>query len=317
MRRKTPLPRQLGSEFGVREARKAGVSRGRLRASDLRIVFRGARSQRTARAVGPDETGAQYFERLRATTLDRCRDYLPVAPPDFRFAGVTAATIYGIPLPPRLAKPGPLAVAVPVDVQRPRRKGIVGRRLAALPERVTREGLPVLPPEQVWLSLAVVLGVDELVVAGDFLVRRKGAATSLERLTAEVAIAKGRRGTVRAREALALVRAGTDSPKETELRLLIVRAGLPEPVVGHRVIDADGNFVGVPDLAYIAERVALDYDGEIHRTDERVFLDDIERRERFEDASWRYIRASKDHLRRPGTFLERVRRNLRERAPRH
>jgi hypothetical protein len=266
------------------------------------------------RQVDVDETSAQYFARLTATMLDRCRDYLPVAPPDFRFSGATAAAIYGIPLPQRLAMRASLEVAVAARAQRPRRKGVVGRRLAELPDLLVKEGLPVLPPEQVWFGLAVVLSVDELVVAGDFLVRRKGAATSLERLTAEVAIAKGKRGTVRAREALALVRAGTDSPKETELRLLIVHAGLPEPVVGHRVIDADGNFVGVPDLAYVAERIALDYDGEIHRTDERVFLDDIERRERFDDAGWRYLRASKDHLNRPGTFLERVRRNLRERA---
>jgi len=248
--------------------------------------------------------------------LDRCRDYLPVAPPDFRFAGLTAAALYGMPLPQRFARRETLEVAVPATAQRPRRRGIVGSRLAVMPRPVVKVGLPVLPPEQVWLSLARVLSVDELVVAGDYLVRRKGPATSLERLTAEVAIAKGRPGSVRAREALALVRAGTDSPKETAVRLLIVRAGLPEPVVGHRVIDADGNFVGVPDLAYIAEKIALDYDGAIHRTDERVFLDDIERRERFEDVGWRYVRVSKEHLKRSGTFLERVRRLLRERAPR-
>jgi very-short-patch-repair endonuclease len=187
--------------------------------------------------------------------------------------------------------------------------------LAVVPPPVIRHGLPLLPPEQVWLQLASILTVDELIIAGDYLVRRRRADTSVERLVAEVAISKGNHGTKRARLALREVRAGTDSPKETELRLLIVRAGLPEPVIGHRVIDVDGYFVGVPDLAYVEERIAIDYDGEVHRTDERVFLDDIERRERFEDAGWRYLRASKNHLRSSGTLLGRIAHYLRARSP--
>ena len=201
-------------------------------------------------------------------------------------------------------------MAVAATAQRPRRRGVTGRRLTSLPPVVLRSGLPVLPPEQVWFALASVLSVDELVIAGDYLSRRKQPDTSPERLNAEVAIARGRHGSKRAREAVALVRSRTDSPKESELRLLIVHAGLPEPVVGYQVNDADGNFIGVPDLAYIREKIALDYDGEVHRTDEQVFHDDIERRERFEDADWKYVRASKQHLARSGTFLARVARYL-------
>ena len=316
MRRRTPLPRQLGSSFGVRSARAAGVSRSRLRRSDLRIGFRGARSLEPVATVPAGESSPAYFARMRRELERRCRDYLPVAPPAFRFCGVTAAGLYGVPLPARLVRANTLDVAVPADAQRPRRAGVVGRRLTRLPPPVLRRGMPVVPPEQLFLELASVLSVDELIAAGDYLVRRKYPDSSPERLNAEVAIAKGRHGTKRARAAITAVRAGTDSPKETELRLLIVRAGLPEPIVGHQVLDADGYFIGVPDLAYVEEKIALDYDGEVHRTDERTFLDDIERRERFEDADWRYVRVSKDHLKRPGTLLHRISRYLRLRAPR-
>ena len=298
----------------MREARGAGVSRSRLRASDLRSSFRGARS--IARATSPsNESGADFFARQREERLQRCRDYLPVAPTRFRFSGVTAAMVYGVPLPRAISRIETLEVAVAAGAQRPRRRGIVGRRLAVVPPPVVRHGLPLLPPEQVWLQLAGVLTLDELIIAGDYLVRRKRADTSVERLVAEVATSKGNHGTKLARLALRDIRAGTDSPKETELRLLIVRAGLPEPVIGHRIADADGYFVGVPDLAYVEERIAIDYDGEVHRTDESVFLDDIERRERFEDAEWRYVRVAKNHLKSPGTVLGRIAHYLRVRSP--
>ena len=316
MRQRSPLPRQLGSTFGVQAARDAGVSRARLRASDLRIGFRGARSLEPAKAVPSSESTSEYFQRMRGDLLRRCRDYLPVAPSVFRFSGVTAAGLYGVPLPSRIIRLDTLEVAVSSDAQRPRRVGIVGRRLVSLPPVVVRNGMPVLPPEQVWMQLATVLGLDELIAAGDYFVRRKSPDTSIERLVAAVAIAKRFAGRKRAREALTAIRSGVDSPKETELRLLIVRAGLPEPVVGFQVLDAHGYFIGVPDLAYVVEKIALDYDGEVHRTDERTFLDDIERRERFEDADWRYIRVSKDHLKRPGTLLERIARYLRLRGRR-
>jgi hypothetical protein len=290
------------------------VSRRRLRASDLRISFRGARSLESPALARDDETSSEYFARLRAELLRRCREYLPIAPPEFRFSGVTAARLYGIPLPAALERLEAVEVAVAAGSQRPRRKGVVGRRLAVLPPLVLRQAFPVLPPEELWFSLASVLSLDALIVAGDYLVRRKHPDTSVERLAAQVALSRGLHGTRRAREALREIRAGTDSPKETELRLLIVRAGLPEPVIGHRVFDADGVFVGVPDLAYVDERIALDYDGDIHRVDEQVFNDDIERRERFEDADWRYVRASKGTLQRPGTFLARIARYLRLRG---
>jgi very-short-patch-repair endonuclease len=70
-----------------------------------------------------------------------------------------------------------------------------------------------------------------------------------------------------------------------------------------------------PDLAYPNERIAIEYEGEVHATDLQTFRDDIERRERFEDAGWRVIRVTADHLRKPAVLLARITRALAERRP--
>ena len=251
-------------------------------------------------------TGTQYFERLHAEFVARCRAYLPVAPPDFRFGFITAARLYRVPLPPRLQ--GRLLLDVFVADSRfpPRMKGVTGHRTRALPPLEMHDGLPVFPPELVWLSLARTLTLDELIIAGDHLVRRKGPLSSLDELRLAVGEHVGKPGALQARDAVEQVRPGTDSPTESEMRLVIVRAGLPEPVVGYTVYDANGHWVGTPDLAFVKARVALDYEGEVHRTDDRTFQGDIERREMFADAGWRHIRVTKDHLRAPDRLIARV-----------
>jgi very-short-patch-repair endonuclease len=94
----------------------------------------------------------------------------------------------------------------------------------------------------------------------------------------------------------------------------VVRAGLPEPVVAHPVFDEHGRFIGTPDLAFVAEKVALEYEGDVHRTDLRTFRQDIERRERFQEAGWLVIRITADHLRSPGTLVARIQRALARRS---
>ena len=90
------------------------------------------------------------------------------------------------------------------------------------------------------------------------------------------------------------------------MRLILIDGGLPEPIVGYTVYDRDGFFVGTPDLAYVKERIALDYEGEVHNRDARVFGEDIERREQFQDAGWRHIRVVKGHLAKPHRLVDRV-----------
>ena len=144
-------------------------------------------------------------------------------------------------------------------------------------------------------------------MVGDHLVRKKRPLAISPALQARGGeLGPGARDVTKLREALTLIRPLTGSPKETELRLLILAAGLPEPIVGYEV-HHDGYWVGTPDLAYPNERVAIEYEGDVHRLDLDTFRDDIDRRERFEDAGWRVIRVTADHLRNPKALIERIR----------
>jgi very-short-patch-repair endonuclease len=101
----------------------------------------------------------------------------------------------------------------------------------------------------------------------------------------------GARGIRRLRDALVLADGGAESPKETELRLLLVRAGLPRPVtqipVGKRRVD-----MGWPQW-----RVGVEYDGMHHWASPTDHADDIERLEFLAAQGWTIVRVSARQLR--------------------
>lgn len=294
MTQRAILPTHLGAAFATTAARAAGVQRSRLRAADLEAPFRGARMREPPPG---DELGA------------RCRAFAAIATEPFAFSHVTAARIYGIPVPVAVENSLKLHVTVPPKSQPPRMRGVTGHR-GALEATRRISGLPVVAPEVVWRHLAGALSVDELIAAGDHLVRRRDAQSSMDVLARMVDDSAGARGVALLRRALVDIRPGTESPRETALRLVVVRAGLPEPVVGYQVLDDQGRFIGTPDLAFIAENVALEYEGDVHRTDLRIFRLDIERRERFQEAGWLVIRITADHLRDPQALVARIERAL-------
>jgi hypothetical protein len=167
----------------------------------------------------------------------------------------------------------------------------------------------------VWLQLATMLVHDDLVAVGDYLVtpqRRasRPAIASIEAL--RTAIAPHVRGAGRARRALADVRVGPESRMETLLRLLLVRSGLPEPLVNPPMLIEDRMLH--PDLAYPQFRVVFEYEGDDHRVDPRRWRADITRREAFEAAGERVIRVhAGDVMAEPEAFLARVCRILAQR----
>lgn len=293
---RTPLPDSLDSAaFTVRMARAQGVSPKRLRGADLAAPFHGIR------ATGPADS-----------VLDLCRAYQPRLAAGQFFSHVTAAAIYGIPLPAALERAQVLHVSARPPDYPPRTRRVVGHRISV--EARTHRGLPVTDPVTTWMHLAAVLSLEDLIVAGDSLVRRKQPLATLEQLHAAVAVGSGR-GIRMLRSALGQVRHGTDSPMETRLRLALVAGGLPEPEIGHTVLDASRGFVATPDLAYVGERIAIEYEGEDHWMNRRVFAEDIERREALEDAGWQVIRVIAAHLgAKSPQLLRRVRAALDARA---
>jgi len=101
----------------------------------------------------------------------------------------------------------------------------------------------------------------------------------------------GARGIRRLRDALDLADGGAESPKETELRLLLIRGGLPRPVtqirVGNRRVD-----MGYPEF-----KVGVEYDGEHHWSNPDIHAADIERLEYLAAQGWIIVRVSARHLR--------------------
>ncbi|MEN0083595.1 MAG: hypothetical protein AAGC66_02390 [Leifsonia sp.] len=239
--------------------------------------------------------------------MARLRAYAMHRRLDFAFSHFTAARLHGIPLP--LNTPTNIHVSVRAPGRAPAVRGFVGHQLRRW-ETIDVDGLPVTTPVQTWLDLAPLLSVAELIVAADYLVGAKVGLTTPAELRDAIAQSQGRRGIARLREALQRVRVGSESPGETQLRLLLVSAGLPEPVLNLDVRDATGHFVARVDMAYPAAGVALEYEGDVHRVDRYTWMKDIRRREQVEDLGWRMVRVTASDLRNPETLVRRLRRLL-------
>jgi hypothetical protein len=286
VRRPAPLPEPLRERsFSVGEARALGVGQSRLLQPDLQRPFHGVRSISLPETVA--DRVAAYRHRLR---------------PGDRFSHVTAALLWGAPLPRGL--PDQLHVTAATPRNAPRGKGVRGHEDAH--GSVLRGAWPVSAPARTFVELAQILTPNDLVAVGDHLVldpevldpRDPRPHITLADLRAEVAAHRGR-GARRARTAIALVRVGAESRPETLLRLAIIAAGLPEPEVNPTAYDDRGRRLGRVDLAYPDWRIGIEYDGEYHRTPEQ-FEKDGARLERFHLAGWRTI-----HVRSRGLFAER------------
>lgn len=152
-------------------------------------------------------------------------------------------------------------------------------------------------------------------VEGDTAIMRIDALLNATRCTvAEVngiaARYPGARDICRLREALDLADGGAESPKETELRLLLVRDGLPRPVTQILVPNPKGRSRRV-DMGWPEWKVGVEYDGEQHWTNPDSYAEDIERLEFLATQGWTIIRVSSRQLRyRRQEILTRVRRAL-------
>ncbi|TQK18189.1 hypothetical protein FBY40_0676 [Microbacterium sp. SLBN-154] len=279
MRHPKPLPSALvGRPFSVAEALREGASPGRLRARDLDAPFPGVRT------VARGESS--FVERVRAVA-PRLRDGDAVSHLA-ALALVGADAIGGRSAVVDVCSRAPLA--------RMRARGVRGHQITEGSVRIGAvAGVPAVHPVDAWCQLASDHSVRELVIVGDALVRRQNPIADREELRRAAAQWSGRRGAKRLREAEALVRQGTDSPRETRLRLDAAGHGLPEPEVNHPVYDETGRLVAILDLAYPEYRVGLEYDGDHHRTDDGQYYRDIERLDALARLGWRHIRVTREH----------------------
>jgi very-short-patch-repair endonuclease len=148
--------------------------------------------------------------------------------------------------------------------------------------------MSVTTPARTALDIASRCRIGEAVVAIDALSRATDLKSADVELLAERY--KGRRGIRRARRVLRLVDAGAESPRETWLRLLLIRAGFPAPRTQIPVYDEYGQLVAVLDMGWADIKLAVEYDGEHHWTSRRQFSRDIRRAEALADLGWIVVR---------------------------
>lgn len=112
-------------------------------------------------------------------------------------------------------------------------------------------------------------------------------------------------GLLRLEAALELVDPGAQSPRESYLRLLLIDAGLPRPQTQIPVLAADGLPLAYLDLGWQESVVAVEYDGDQHRSDRRQYVKDIQRMEMLEQLGWTIVRVVAED--RPERIIQRVR----------
>jgi very-short-patch-repair endonuclease len=257
-----------------------------------------------ARDVDHPHHGVSAFDLNPDSLRDRAAAFLPVMEAGQTFSHTTALDLHGAPLP---SQPQELHVSVVFPRTPPRRPGISGHSLTDSPATLL-DGMPVTPAAVAWAQSAALLAREDVVAVGDYLVlrARRRALASLEQLTRIAETWHGRPGALRLAWAVPRLRLGVRSRPETHLRLLLVRYRLPEPVVAHPVPVANG-LVLHPDLAYPEHRLAIEYEGDGHRS-RKEWERDIERRELLAEAGWRTVQVTSTHLRDPRGLVSRVRR---------
>lgn len=284
------MPDTPPSSFGPflrREGQSLGIGQRRLRSSAFRTVF----------------TGVVVDARLPDTVVVRARAALLACPEGGVISHWTAARLWGGAVPDNEWT----HVSFMRDI-RFRLGGVKPHRFRHRLDIKKRHGLPVTSPCQTFCHLARHLGLVDLVSLGDRLVK-KGRCTPTDLVHyADAWPGQCREESLRAAR---LVRERVDSVPETALRVLMVLAGLPEPEVDIRIYDADGELRYRIDLGFEEVRLALEYDGRWHETDEQREHDEA-RRTTLSTHGWTFVIVhAEDLYEQPEQLLERLASELR------
>jgi uncharacterized protein DUF559 len=219
-------------------------------------------------------------------------------PSDAVFAGASAGWVLGLDLCPN----NPVEIVAPPNTSVRSGDGLnVSRGEIAPNEVVSVRGLRVTSLHRTisdlclrWSPVEALVAIDMAVAAG---------MTDADALCRHADATSGRPGARRLR-VLAELAAPAESPMETRLRWLLIRAGLPHPDVQIDLRDGDGRFVGRADLYYPSARLVIEYDGDHHRA--RLVADN-RRQNLLLNAGFRLLRFTAADIRqRPGTVVAQV-----------
>jgi hypothetical protein len=260
---------QSNEPFIGSEAVKAGMLRRHHLRSRFRAVFPDVYVRRDQQLTLRDRAVAAWLWSHRQGVL----------------AGLTAAACHGA----RWVDEGLPVELVWSNLRPPR--GVRTYDVQLLPEEVqVVADVPVTTPERTAFDIGRRQTMGMAIAHLDALMRATGT-----KINEVLQIADLHRGARRLRQleaALELVDPGSQSPKETWLRLLMIRAGLPRPTTQFPVMIAGGAQVYYLDMGWEDLMVAVEYDGEQHRLDRWQYTRDIRRTEALDRVGWIVIRVT-------------------------
>lgn len=284
-----PLPLDLSTRpFAVRDALDAGVTRKRVRAKDLRTLYWGTR--------------LPYAGEL--PLHDRCATLQTRLPTHAFFSHTTAALLIGAPLAIEFEQEPLLHLSVPSPHRALSAAGLRGHKLQLSATDLTAlRGIRATSAARTWCDLSTMLGIHDLVAVGDYLIHWRMPLVTERGLQAAAHAYPGRRSRAVLLRACELLNDRSESRPELILRVILVLGGLPLPQVNRSIVEANGKVFARLDLRYAREKVAIEYQGDYHRTNREQWRKDMSRRARLEAQGWYVIEINADDLREPGELV--------------
>lgn len=265
--RTATVPAELAAgPFTTRTAESYGVTRSALRGRAWRRLFHGVWILATVAVE-------------RSTWVAAARLVMPV---DAVLCGLSAVDEYGTDV----RREDDVEVHVGFSRCVPRRRaGLRLYQLSLLPDEVVRLGRwLVTSAARTAFDCARWLPLDEAVVVVDALLH--AGLTTPEQIAAVVERHRGERWVTRVAGVLETADGRSESPMESRLRVLLVRAGLTGIEAQHVVRAAGERFVARVDLAFVAAKVAVEYDGAWHWSQRRA---DDRRRDALRGLGWTVV----------------------------
>lgn len=227
-------------------------------------------------------------------------------PSDAFLSGLTAAVLYGVPLPRVHEESLTIHATVPEGHRALAGAGLRGHAARVVPADVTTvRGLRVSTPSRMWCELGATLKLHDLVAAGDYLVNRTLPYVTIAGLAAALRTYPGQRGLKRLWAALVMLDDNSASRRESHLRVLAIQQGLRGFVMNRRIRASSGH-IYYGDLVFVKERVIVEYQSRYHLEPEQQ-LKDMTRRSRLEADGWAVMYVNSEDLRDPRELAARIR----------
>lgn len=191
--------------------------------------------------------GQYAWSRLRRDNWLILRAVAQRVPPEYAFSGPTAAWLLGLDVSPC----EPVEITIPRGLPVRTRAGVRVRR-ADLPDCdvITHQGFRITTPIRTVCEMGSRADLVESVVSLDMALH--AGLVDPSNLIEHLALHAGGKGTKRLRRASGFADGRSESPMETRLRMVLIRARLPRPCVQTELFDGSGSFVGRVDL-YLPE----------------------------------------------------------------